>query len=82
MGADLETIFDIENEDIEDEEEMYCISPKELFVIALSEAGLVDKYDYIDNPQIDSAWRIFELLMEKHGYIQDEENYNVNRKLP
>ena len=84
MGLDLETVFDIDEVEIDleedfDEDERWCLTPKGLFVIALEDAGLIED---INDKRVDAAWTIFDLLMEKHGYIHDDENNELKNKLP
>lgn len=51
-------------------EEMYEITPKGIFSLALCETHLVES---ITDWRIDAAWRIFELIMESRGYIVEED---------
>ena len=63
----MDNIF--ENEDY-DENESFVITPKGIFLLALSDVGLIDN---LHDRRANAAWKIFELSMEKHGYIEGQE---------
>lgn len=84
MGLDLETVFDIDEVEAEleedfDENERWSLTPKGIFTVALTDAGFIENYN---DRRINAAWTIFELLMEKNGYIHNEENEEFESKLP
>ena len=62
-----------------DEDERYSLTPKGIFTIALADAGFIENYN---DRRINTAWTIFELLMEKNGYIHSEEDSEFESKLP
>lgn len=64
-----------ENEKINEDEEMYEITPKGIFSLALCETHLVE--DIMDW-RIDAAWKIFELMMEYKGYIVEDDEEEKN----
>lgn len=63
--------------DIDDDDAIYQLTPKGIFTLALIDTGLVDT---IEDKRINAAWTIFRLLMDKNGYIS--ENNEFERKLP
>lgn len=68
MGIDLETIFDI-NEVVDDNEEL-TITPKGIFMLALSDVGLINN---LNDRRANVAWKLFELSMGRHGYVKGQE---------
>lgn len=53
-----------------DENEEFVITPKGIFLLALSDAGLID--DLYDR-RANAAWKFFEISMAKHGYVEGQE---------
>ena len=51
---------------INEDEERYVITPKGIFLLALTRTNLVES---IDDWRVDAAWTIFELMMKQGGYI-------------
>lgn len=62
---------DILDDECINEEERWRLTPKGIFVVALETVKLVDD---INDFRIDAAWKIFDLMMERNGYISKEEN--------
>ena len=54
-----------------DDEEVYELTPKGIFALALLKTKLIE--DVMDW-RIDTAWTIFELVMKQNGYIQEPED--------
>lgn len=53
-----------------DDNEEFVITPKGIFLLALSDVGLIDNlYDRRANV----AWKLFELSMAEHGYVEGQE---------
>ena len=53
-------------EGVNEDSETYVITPKGIFVAALEITKIIED---INDPRLDAAWMIFELMMEKRGYI-------------
>lgn len=53
-----------------DENEEFVITPKGIFLLALSDAGLID--DLYDR-RANVAWKFFEISMAQHGYVEGQE---------
>ena len=53
------------------DKEKYVITPKGIFLLALSKANLIDA---IADWRADAAWTIFELMMKERGYIVEEDD--------
>lgn len=64
-----------ENKKINEDEEMYEITPKGIFSLALCETHLVES---VTDCRIDATWKIFELMMEYNGYIAEEDEEEKN----
>ena len=58
-----------------EEEELYQITPKGIFWLALNKVGLVSD---MDDYRYEAAWTIFELMMKQSGYIAEEEDGEGN----
>lgn len=58
-----------------EKEELYHITPKGIFWLALNKVGLVSD---MDDCRYESAWTIFELMMKQSGYIVEEEDGEGN----
>ena len=72
-----DTCMDVEfHEEVNEDAETYVIAPKGIFFIALETAKIIED---INDPRLDAAWMIFELMMEKHGYIgqRGEQNEGI-----
>ena len=67
---------DILENETNDDVERWELTPKGIFAVALETVKLVDCFN---DPRIDAAWMIFELMMEKHGYIgqRGEQNEGI-----
>lgn len=59
--------------------EEYRITPKGIFFKSLLEADLIDN---LCDRKANAAWTIFQLLMEKCGYVNNENENELERKLP
>ena len=55
--------------DSESKEE-YRLTPKGIAVIAMLQTGLVSD---MDDPRIDGFWTIFETIMRRNGYVEEDE---------
>lgn len=55
---------------MDEQEELYQITPKGIFWLALNKVGLVNN---MDDCRYEAAWTIFELMMKQSGYIVEEE---------
>lgn len=58
-----------------EEEELYQVTPKGIFWLALNKVGLVSD---MDDCRYEAAWTIFELMMKRSGYIVEEEDGEGN----
>ena len=52
-----------------DDDAVFTITPKGIACLALEDAGICSWND----ERINAFWKIFELMMEKHGYLKYEE---------
>lgn len=50
--------------------EEYRLTPKGIAVIAMLQTGLVSD---MDDPRIDGFWTIFEAVMKRNGYVEEDE---------
>jgi hypothetical protein len=55
---------------IDDENTKWMLTPKGIFIAALHDVGLIDD---IEDKRANGAWRIFQLLMERNGYVEGQE---------
>lgn len=55
----------------EENEEKYVLAPKGIFALALQRVNLIDN---VTDWRADAAWTIFELMMERGGYIATEDD--------
>lgn len=49
----------------------YQLTPKGIFATALTRTNLVE---HANDWQVDAAWTIFQLMMEREGYVKDSDD--------
>ena len=61
----------INEELLDDDNEMYQITPKGIALLSLLQCGLITD---MDDPRVEGFWALFENGMRKNDYIKEEED--------
>lgn len=59
------------DEDLDDDNEIYQLTPKGIALLSLLQCGLITD---MDDPRAEGFWILFESGMRKNDYIKEEED--------